>query len=852
MRILLRAMALLVVLSLLGVSAADAQAPTITRGTTSNSGAIGASITITGTGFDATPANNVVKFGGGIRGTVTGGSTTSLTVTVPLGASYGRITVTTPAGLTAYSPDFFDVTFANTSAIDTTFFASPVSYAGTGTWPSMMAVGDLDGDGKPDLIVANNEPGSSGISVFRNTSTKGVVDASSFAAAANFATTVNGRPWGVDVGDFDGDGKLDIAVANGSTNNVSIFRNISSGAGTISFATRIDSTAGAGPHDLMVADIDLDGKPDILLTEYNSGGAGTLTVLRNTSTGTGVVSFAAHQEIAVGNGPRGLAVGDIDVDGKPDVVVANYTDGTLSLLQNTSTPGTVSMTSKGTLTSILTPVSVTIDDFDNDGLPDVIGAGYGDGIWIYRAEGDFTSWESPAILHKAPGQGSIIGADVDGDGKADLVAGNALEASYNRGTITVMKNLQPGSGSFTTASFGDSVNFTLPSLPYQAVVADVDLDGRPDLIGANIYKANISVLRNRSGDTLTITSTASANGTITPAGVTKVLHGASQSYTITPAGGAHTDSVVVDGINRHVLASYSFDSVYTNHTIAAYFSAGTAFAITSTAGTGGTISPLGVVNVISGASQAYTFTPNSGFAIDSVIVDGVKVATAASYTFTNVTATHTIRVSFAATCKISPVFFLQGPAASNVMSTGLKSGGVLAAKFAGSAIPGLAVDSVTIELRNAQTAAGSTIQKFAGAWLKSNGSIVMFSDTTKAYVEFDVAPGSYYIVVRHRNHVAVMTAAAVALTGTSSAYDFTTDQAKAFGTNPLVLVGTKYCLYAGDADQSGTVDAADRSASWNQRNLTGYYGEDCDLSGTVDAADRSITWNSRNVSNQVP
>jgi hypothetical protein len=119
-------------------------------------------------------------------------------------------------------------------------------------------------------------------------------------------------------------------------------------------------------------------------------------------------------------------------------------------------------------------------------------------------------------------------------------------------------------------------------------------------------------------------------------------------------------------------------------------------------------------------------------------------------------------------------------------------------------------------------------------------------------VSFGVPTGSYYIVIRHRNHIAVMSAAAVALTGTAATYDFTTGQAQAFGTAPMVLVGTKFCLYAGDTDLSGTVDAADRSAAWNQRNLSGYYGEDCDLSGTCDAADRSITWNSRNVSTQVP
>ncbi|MEK9137594.1 MAG: hypothetical protein AAB393_10765, partial [Bacteroidota bacterium] len=110
-------------------------------------------------------------------------------------------------------------------------------------------------------------------------------------------------------------------------------------------------------------------------------------------------------------------------------------------------------------------------------------------------------------------------------------------------------------------------------------------------------------------------------------------------------------------------------------------------------------------------------------------------------------------------------YFLQGPynSAAGVMNNGLKTGGHLAAHFVGVAIPANAVDSINIEIRNAPTAAGSTTRMFIPAWLLTDGTLRSFSDTTKNYIEYESLSGSYYVVVRHRNHLAVMSANAVAL-----------------------------------------------------------------------------------------
>jgi hypothetical protein len=116
----------------------------------------------------------------------------------------------------------------------------------------------------------------------------------------------------------------------------------------------------------------------------------------------------------------------------------------------------------------------------------------------------------------------------------------------------------------------------------------------------------------------------------------------------------------------------------------------------------------------------------------------------------------------------------------------------------------------------------------------------------------NVAAGNYYVVVRHRNHLAVMSASAVALSEMSSLYDFTTSQSQGHGTNPMKLVGTKYTMYAGDGNQSGIVTAADANAAYGVINTTGYSTNDINLSGIVTAADANIVFGNLNKAAQVP
>jgi len=154
----------------------------------------------------------------------------------------------------------------------------------------------------------------------------------------------------------------------------------------------------------------------------------------------------------------------------------------------------------------------------------------------------------------------------------------------------------------------------------------------------------------------TITATADENGTITPSGDVTVEENGTQQFTIAANSGYEIDQVLIDGTNNTEAVDnggYTFSNVTANHTIAASFKAisGTNYTITATAGDNGTITPNGAVNVNENGSQLFTITPNSGYEIDQVLINGTNNTEAVSngsYTFTNVTDNHTIAASFKA------------------------------------------------------------------------------------------------------------------------------------------------------------------------------------------------------------
>ncbi len=146
--------------------------------------------------------------------------------------------------------------------------------------------------------------------------------------------------------------------------------------------------------------------------------------------------------------------------------------------------------------------------------------------------------------------------------------------------------------------------------------------------------------------------------------------------------------------------------------------------------------------------------------------------------------------------------------------------------------------SVTVELHAATT-----------PYALVESKVVTLSTSGTANPLFTIAANGtpYYIVIRTDNGLETWSATPQTFTGSTLTYDFTDCATQAFGSN-MLLVGTKWCIISGDADQDGTViDALDRSLCWNDRNLVGVYATDFNGDGTVDALDRSICWNNRNL-----
>jgi len=143
-----------------------------------------------------------------------------------------------------------------------------------------------------------------------------------------------------------------------------------------------------------------------------------------------------------------------------------------------------------------------------------------------------------------------------------------------------------------------------------------------------------------------LTASAGANGTISPSGAQTVASGGTQGFTIAPAAGYHVADVLVDGSSVGAVTSYTFSNVTASHTIAASFGIDT-HTITASSGLDGLISPVGPISVNQGASQSFTITALAHHHVADVIVDGSSVGAVTSYTFSNVTASHTVVASFA-------------------------------------------------------------------------------------------------------------------------------------------------------------------------------------------------------------
>jgi hypothetical protein len=315
-------------------------------------------------------------------------------------------------------------------------FALSVSLA-AGAGSDAVAAADVNGDGRVDLISANGL--ASTLSVLTNDGTGG------FAVAAS--PTVGSGPASVAAADVNGDGLVDLISANHGTweglgNTLTVLTNDGNGG----FALAASPTTDSGPFSVAAADVNGDGRVDLISANEATN---TLSVLTNDGSG----SFALAASLAVGRSPWSVVPADVNGDGWVDLVSANNGANTLSVLTNDGRAGFALAASPA---AVGFPASVTAADVNGDGRMDLISA---DGVprtlsvLTNDGSGGFALAASPA-LENWPRW--VVAADVNGDGRVDLITANP-----SANTLAVLWNLpERVSGTYAGTFTGDGSGLT--------------------------------------------------------------------------------------------------------------------------------------------------------------------------------------------------------------------------------------------------------------------------------------------------------------------------------------------------------------------------------------------------------
>jgi hypothetical protein len=294
-----------------------------------------------------------------------------------------------------------------------------------------------------------------------------------FAQAVNYS--VGSYPWSVFCADLEDDGDMDLAVACGDSNKVSILKN--NGDGT--FQPKVDYSAGVSPAAIYCADLDRDGYLDLAVV---NAGSNDISILKNNGDGT----FQTAEDYDAGTNPVEIFCADLDGDGDLELAVANNNSSNVSILKNNG---------DGTFQTAVNygagqyPHSVFCADLDGDGDLDLAVTNAGsNNVSVLKNNGDGIF--QPAVNYSTGyDPSSVFAADLDGDGDLDLATANCYADN-----IAILKN--NGNGTFQSR-----INYGAGDCAISIFSADLDGDGDLDLAAANLNSSNVSILLNiRRGD----------------------------------------------------------------------------------------------------------------------------------------------------------------------------------------------------------------------------------------------------------------------------------------------------------------------------------------------------------------
>jgi hypothetical protein len=373
--------------------------------------------------------------------------------------------------------------------------------------PTSVADGDLNGDGHLDVVVAND---NGTVSVLLND------------GAGNFPThkdlgTSGGTSQSVAVADLNGDGHLDIAFTSATAFAVTNTVDVLLGDGTGNFGPENSFATGQQPFSVAVGDLNGDSHPDLAVANANSGTASVLL-------GDGAGSFGPKTDFTTGGSATAVAIGDVNADSHLDLVVSDQHSNTVAVLLGN---GAGVFTVEANVVTEFAPSDVAIRDLNEDGHLDIaatssvvnaIAVMLGDGTGNFGPKTDFATGSTPF-------EGSLAVGDLNGDGHLDLAA-----AARNTAKVSVL--LGDGAGSFAPRA-----DFATGSQPRAVAIGDLNGDSRPDLAVANEASNSISVLLNGqvAPQAPTIGAVQAGNGQVTVSWSAPALDGGSPitAYVVT-------------------------------------------------------------------------------------------------------------------------------------------------------------------------------------------------------------------------------------------------------------------------------------------------------------------------------
>ncbi len=483
--------------AIMTITAADAQKPEI-KAVDKVMGSMGELITIKGLFFGTDATKLAVTFGAS-HGVIQSITDQQLVVKVPFGTTYHTISVTNlTSGLTGVTDQQFLLNFSSTYPFALANLQGQYDFpAGVPTADGLydLCMCDFDGDKKVDVVTANDNAGL--LTILANGSAPGTI-----AFPVKYGVNIAALSLHIKCGDLNGDGKPDIvATGSGTTDKVFILRNNSTGPGNTAFSAPLVITlAGKRPKRIEIADLDLNGKPEVILT---STATNSVIVLVNQST-LASISFSPVAPIQIGisgaASTEGLAVEDLNGDGLPEIITSQFqTNSDLYIIGNKSTPGAI-IAGDVTKLAVGVPIkNIRVGDLDGDGKPDIAYTKLltPSEVGLFRNQSTATAIEfiaAPGIATDDSPWGIDFG-DLDGDGKPEIAV-----ASITKKSITVLNNKSsPGSLSF--------IKYIQPTtyINRHINICDLDGDGKPDIAftsiddnNLNVIASKISVFRNKT------------------------------------------------------------------------------------------------------------------------------------------------------------------------------------------------------------------------------------------------------------------------------------------------------------------------------------------------------------------